>query len=120
MKPLEALDKINTMFLTYAPRHIREDKELNEDLFECIRSALEENERLKTSYLENLLNEESKRYIYKKLKALEIIKEKRVDVNDFLTFVDLKSYNEWVVACDENKLRVLTQEEYKLLKEIFS
>lgn len=86
MTPLEALDKINTMFLAYAPRDIREDKELNEDLFGCIKSVIEENKILKNInhelvrekeclYLENILNEEARTYLYKKLEALEIIKE---------------------------------------------
>lgn len=50
--------------------------------------------------------------------VLKIIKEKRVDVNDLLNFVNRKSYNEYVTACDDNKKRVLTKQEYGLLKEI--
>lgn len=56
--------------------------------------------------------------IEKELKALEIIKNKRVDVNDLLLFVNRKAYNDYVVACDDNKLRVLTKKEYDLLKEV--
>lgn len=53
----------------------------------------------------------------KKCKALEIIKEKRVDIADlFDTFMfenGLEHYNSY--RCDEN--RKLTQEEYESLKE---
>jgi len=56
--------------------------------------------------------------IEKDLKAFEIIKEKRVDVNDLLLFVSRKAYNDFVIACDDNKKRVLTKQEYDLLKEV--
>ena len=69
------------------------------------------NEIIEKTVDECLINEN-------KLKALEIIKEKRVDVNDLLNFVSLEAYNEYVCACDDNDKRTLTQEEYDLLKEI--
>ena len=49
----------------------------------------------------------------KKIKALEIIKEKEVDVFIFLHSGDLETYNDIV---EDN--RKLTQEEYDLLKEV--
>ena len=52
------------------------------------------------------------RQLEKKLKALEIIKEKQVDVFIFLHSGDLETYNDMV---EDN--RKLTQEEYDLLKE---
>lgn len=109
-KKLEALDKINTMFLAYAPRDIREDKGLNEDLFECIKTAIK---RLET------LEEEKQSFdkaIEKKLKALEIIKEKGVDVWWLQTINNFQSYNE---RFDEKDVQ-LTEEEYELLKEILN
>ena len=52
----------------------------------------------------------------KKLKALDIIKEKEVNVSAFLELDDLKQYNDYcdmVCGCKH-----LTQEEYDLLKEV--
>ena len=49
----------------------------------------------------------------KQIKALEIIKEKEVDVFIFLHSGDLETYNDIV---EDN--RKLTQEEYELLKEV--
>ena len=51
--------------------------------------------------------------IDKKLKALEIIKNKEVSVFIFLLSGDLKTYNGMI-----EDSRKLTQEEYELLKEI--
>lgn len=100
MTPLEALDKLHTMFIAYAPRNIREDKELNEDLFECIKSAL----------IENLLNEESKKYIYKKLKVLEIIKKKGIDIQTLIWSNTVAEYN-----ANARASIGYTQEEYELV-----
>lgn len=123
MTPLEALDKINTMFLAFAPRDIREDKELNEDLFSCIKSVIEENKKLKNInhelvkekerlYLENILNEEARIYLYKKLEALEIIKVKNVNSIDIRCCDTVEQYN-----AKENGNTPLTKEEYELLKK---
>lgn len=49
----------------------------------------------------------------KELKALEIIREKRVQVGDLLYSPDLESYNK-----ERYRLYQLTQEEYDLLKEV--
>ena len=51
---------------------------------------------------------------------LKIILNKRVDVNDLLGYVDLKSYNEYVIACDDTKERVLTENEYNLVVEMYN
>lgn len=49
------------------------------------------------------------------LKALEIIKEKRVNVGALLMSSDCETYNDISYSGEENKL---TQEEYDLLKEV--
>lgn len=108
-KELEALGKIHDNWNCMNPNSNGCD---NND-FKLIEKTLKENERLKTSYLENLLNEESKEYIYKKFTALEIIKEKQVNVFIFLHSGDLATYNDMVE--DERKLN---QEEFDLLKEV--
>lgn len=53
----------------------------------------------------------------KHLEALEIIKEKRVQVHILLESNDVKEYNESVYVCEGMKYK-LTQEEYELLKEV--
>lgn len=60
---------------------------------------------------------------YAKLyQALEIIKNKRVDVSLITDTKSLQEYNEKIpqyVICDENGVdRLLSQEEYDLLKEV--
>lgn len=61
----------------------------------------------------------SKKYIYevleKHLKALEIIKEKRVDVGWLISCENIKQYNGVIGTATH---RLLTQEEYELLKEV--
>ena len=69
--------------------------------------------------------------IEKALKALEIIKEKRVNVEEFIEmFEDWKeiTYEKWIIYYEENGYYIqgnedfdynrLTQEEYDLLKEV--
>lgn len=81
---------------------------VKENNYEIIEKALEENKRLKASYLENLLNEESKEYIYKQLKALEIIKK-------CCSLSEKYRQNSIVgVLCSSE----ISQEEYDLLKEV--
>lgn len=78
-------------------------------LFKIVENALK---RLKQ------LEEEKQsfdRAIEKKLKALEIIKEKRVDVGWLISCENIKQYN-GVIGTATHKL--LTQEEYDLLKEV--
>lgn len=69
----------------------------------------------------DLLNEMAT--LSKELKALEIIKNKRVDVEGFkealgnASFLQLETYNNWVFY-DED--RMLIQEEWDLLTEVFT
>ena len=63
--------------------------------------------------------------IEKELKALEIIKEKNVNVNMFISICNfrdgLEKYNELILQEDmtgKKGKNLLTQEEYDLLKEI--
>ena len=55
------------------------------------------------------------RVIEKKLKALEIIRKKRVNIGDFVRCKNIEDYNEY---CCYNEKEQLTQEEYDLLKEV--
>lgn len=54
----------------------------------------------------------------KKLKVLEIIKNKRVDINLLLNCPDSELYNEIHEAMGRPERFRLTQKEYKLLKEV--
>lgn len=59
----------------------------------------------------------------KKLRALEIIKEKQVEVCYFMNCETLEEYNDDVIAAyayeeDTAKPRMLTQKEYDLLREV--
>lgn len=58
------------------------------------------------------------RTIEKELKALEIIKEKRVDITFFDTYLrwNWEKYQNRKLKCSEKEL---TQEEFDLLKEVF-
>ena len=84
-------------------------------------------------YISNFTNFQNGYYkdkldsIEKELKTLEIIKEKKVDVDTLMFYMRqqpnnkwaLNSYNNWVDhnGINERK-RLLTQEEYDLLKEV--
>lgn len=85
---------------------------------EIIDNALEENEKLKECYKNELKNTSYYNNLALKYKkVLEIIKNKKVDVKELLGFFEWENgfsyYNEY--RCEEEKL---TQEEYELLKEI--
>lgn len=59
--------------------------------------------------------------IEKSLKALEIIKEKKVNISLLLNSTCLTNYNEYVIrskASINSLCELLTQEEYDLLKEV--
>ncbi len=112
LTPLQALEKLTNYKCSCMSEKI-----------ECkniIETALKDYERLKTSYLEKILNEESKEYIYKKLKALEIIKEKRVDVALLILCENAEDYNFQISLINEDNenYKELTQEEYELLVEV--
>ena len=90
------------------------------DLIKQVRELKDENASLKSFnsklWVERQDNE-------KKLKALEIIKEKRVDVCYFMNCRTLEEYNDDVLGSyayekDDAEQRMLTQEEYDLLKEV--
>ena len=55
---------------------------------------------------------------YRKARALEIIKNKRVNVGYLIIPATLEEYNELVTGSIAGKDRQLTQEEYELLKEV--
>ena len=54
------------------------------------------------------------REVFRKLKALKIIKKKRVNVSLFNNLRSRTMYNEWV----DDKTRNLTETEFDLLKEV--
>lgn len=66
----------------------------------------------------NLDPHKLKLIVEKELKALEIIKNKRVDINLLLNCPDSEIYNEILEARDRPERFRLTQKEYKLLKEV--
>ena len=70
--------------------------------------------RLDLDYVLNGKQNQDYKIIEKSLKALEIIKNKQVNVF-LLHSVDLETYND-MIADNRN----LTQEEYELLKEVLS
>ena len=74
---------------------------------------LEALERIRSHNYHELSKRECLNIIEKELKALEIIKEKEVNVFIFLHSGDLETYNDMV---EDN--RKLTQEEFDLLKEV--
>lgn len=98
---------------------------LDENL-NIIEKALKEYKELKQDYA--MLKEEYALYrkdTEKQIKALEIIKEKRVNVDNFLSFIRkettyedyLIKHNKFVITKITFKEK-LTQEEYDLLKEV--
>ena len=120
LTPLQALKDLREDAKHHLDSHI---EYLNErlDVFE---NTLKENERLKCSCLENLLNEESKDYVRKKLYALDIIKYKWVNVDNFINRINRDTYyKEYKRLCGLYKIMVfsateLTEYEYDLLKEV--
>ena len=85
------------------------DKKISDDDLEKLMNQRVFVGDLESCEIKPLFDEETQ----KKLKALEIIKEKEVDVFIFLHSGDLEAYNDIV---EDN--RKLTQEEYGLLKEV--
>lgn len=89
--------------------------------FATIEKELKENERLKASYLENLLNEESKETLYDKLKALEILKRIDVNIQELLGWLldnDYDGYFDSVIDKVEDIRYVLTKQEFIFLKGV--
>ena len=60
--------------------------------------------------------------IEKELKALEIIKNKKVNVSLFFSTDSLNAYNDYIARCRGagivREAQLLTQQEYDLLKEV--
>jgi len=117
LSPLEALEIIKHTTDLYRPNELNGYK--NE--LDIIETALKRNVELELANIELehhlKLAEKELNENERKLKALEIIKEKRVDVCLLISCIydfDLDYYN----SCMCNKERCLTQEEYDLLKEV--
>ena len=86
---------------------------------ECVETALKENKNLKCKVATTtasclMLREE----LNKKNKALEIIKNKRVDTYYLMQTDTLEEYNRCLHDCKWFPNYPLIQEEYKLLKEV--
>ena len=71
--------------------------------------------------LQEIMNGKNKIHNYyviqKELEALEIIKEKRVQVHILLESENVEEYNESIYVCEGINYK-LTQEKYDLLKEV--
>lgn len=125
-KELEALERLKSSLKSYCYEFTSSMEDLERGLFEkdyeavkVIETALKDYETLK------LKDEEIKEYKSysheqfvqerKQLKALEIIKEKQVNVLMIkLTCKTVEEYNHLI----QPKWRTLTQEEFDLLKEV--
>jgi hypothetical protein len=81
---------------------------------------LEALERIKKFYPTwRLSNREAFNIVEKALKALEIIKEKQVDVAMILSCEDADDYNRWCDSGASWSNEHITQQEYAILKEVF-
>lgn len=123
LTPLEELKKIRQDFYDYLTNKYNQ---YNFDIIETALKDYEEHKQILNDYGLSLVDfrhacftfvqfKNSKGFegVEKKLKVLEIIKEKEVNVFIFLHSGDLETYNDMV---EDN--RKLKQEEYDLLKEI--
>ena len=116
-KSLEALEEIaiqsvEAIIGKQEPLRTQKINELLETKqFKFIEKELKEREKYRKRCLE--LEEKLFNLEEKELKALEIIRYKKVNVFIFLHSGDLQTYNDLV---EDN--RKLTQEEYDLLKEV--
>jgi len=122
LSPLKALKILNG----YACNNL-EYLEYSDDLYPIIEKELKEYEVLKEYHNAVVSNREfDKEYFYKCIKALEIIKEKTLTIND-LYWLKNGNYQEYRKnlemlysgAEEEHLQKILkTQEEYDLLKEV--
>lgn len=115
-KGLETLKELKEACETHMGRMVYI---LQEDKFETIEKELKELEerremmkRFNDACVPTILDNETE----KKLKALEIIKDKRVNCFDVIDSVDYKHY--LVLMEEYHKSWRLTKQEYKLLKEV--
>lgn len=119
LTPLEAIDRVKNHLEVLYMSCDNDGSESGSVYYELdiIETALKEKENIEKT-INELFSENGKVIttidIKKKLKALEIIKKKRVDVNCFLIY-DLKRYNDFIA---KNEFMKLTQEQYDLLKEV--
>lgn len=120
LTPLEALKKVKK-FKDDCCMFGSSDIEIDKDL-DIIEKALKEYEKPKKIVGSISFEQSMENYvknncpsIAKKLKALEIIKERRVDVARLLVSNSLKKYNDFD---KRDILAKLTQEEFDFLKEM--
>ena len=125
-KELEAFERIKNHTLSYAGdiyKTFTDSREKQVQDLDIIETTLKEYDGAK-KHIEALNKEIIENSIKSiKLKVLEIIKEKRVDACYFMNCRTLEEYNDDVLASyayEENdaEQRMLTQEEYDLLKEV--
>ena len=95
-KELEALNKI-----AYSYGY--------DENIKIIAAALNDYEILKNDFIS------MRDFKYEQLDALEIIKEKQVNVGDFIRCKSIEDYNDY---CCYNEKEQLTREEYDLLKKV--
>lgn len=112
LTPLQALERIKSHYNDRVCVDILED-------FDLIETALKRLEKIETT-THSVLRED----IVKELKALEIIKKKRVNVDALIKYIKTNAvddiplcwYNEYIALFEED--RCLTEEEYDFLKEV--
>lgn len=117
LTPLEALRNLTQ--IAYGSSDDIDDKIKN--YFELIKKSLKDYENLKLKHrsMQDAVLED-----FKKLKALEIIKKKEVNVSTFVAYKCYEDYlNDWNILIKEVRRTMigekkLTQEEYELLKEV--
>ena len=110
LTPLEALEYFRTEVVDSYDGMFR---------YEIIETALKEYKELKQDYemLKEeyfLLDKDYEKVIKPKLKALEIIKEKRVDIYHIQSTNKVDKYNFWKQITSKS----LKKKEYELLKEV--
>ena len=93
------------------PKIIFTDKKISDDDLEKFKNLGVIVGNLEQSKIEPLFDNETQ----KKLKALEIIKEKKIDLDLLKISDDLDDYN---FMCDMCYKNILTKEEYDLLKKV--
>ena len=120
---------VGTVTLDEAIEQFANMSEENKRIVEKAKQSkeLEALDKIYTSHLcdaKHISKENLDRYVLveKSLKALELIKKKRVNVRVFLKYCNredgLKLYNNQCCDCQEMESKELAQEEYELLKEV--
>lgn len=97
---------------------MKKEWELIKNIYGCTTILMQETEAKET--------ENAFKVVEKSLKALEIIKEKNVDIEYIkIETITFKGYNSWIEFIDniginipKNRNRQLTEEEFELLKEV--